>query len=389
MSNNYESKNYQDIFIENITDAQKYSLISDSEDFISRINNLEDIENAYVLSLSTHSLSDSNIYKSLDIIHNNLDINKATGEALDNFGKYFNLPRPLAQRSLVALEFSIPYPISQDITIPTGTEVTTDLGDIFITETDAIILHNTTKAIVNAYSLKTGYDSRVGKNTLKNMEKITVEGATVQVNNNDSSTGGKDAATDEEYRIILKNWTNILEKGTKSAYENYLNNFEGLDGYRLIPRWDGTGTIKIILDIPTESQEIIFQKIREGILENVQKYEDDDILVELVQTRTITNINCTVNVDIDEPIQYSLPNKEQIKIRVQNAIETFVNGGYREDGTYYRGLLIGQDFIPFQCGRFIAEEVSEVKNVDFEEDNSFTIGDYEKAETGEVIVDVE
>jgi hypothetical protein len=72
-----------------------------------------------------------------------------------------------------------------------------------------------------------------------------------------------------------------------------------------------------------------------------------------------------VNVDIDNAQYYSVDEREEIAIRVEKAIRLFIDGGYRKDGRWYTGLKIAEDFIPFQCGMFIASEVEEVRSVDF------------------------
>jgi hypothetical protein len=71
--------------------------------------------------------------------------------------------------------------------------------------------------------------------------------------------------------------------------------------------------------------------------------------------------------------------KAEIVQKVENAISTYVDGGYRTSGKYYSGLTIGEDFVPWKCGIFVSEEVSEVKNIVFASDEPIFVGNYEKA----------
>ena len=54
-----------------------------------------------------------------------------------------------------------------------------------------------------------------------------------------------------------------------------------------------------------------------------------------------------------------------IRQRVENAVKVYIDGGYRNNGEYHTGLLIGNDFIPLQCAIFVLQEVPELKSIDF------------------------
>lgn len=390
MTLNYTPKDYTQIFSEMIQDAQNNNLISDDENFIEHIENNEDIENIYVLDLSTHALSQSKGYEDLTKIYDSMDLNKATGEDLDRLGTYFNIQRPPAQKSIAGLVFSLNITLTEDVVIQEGTIVQTDLGEKYVTYETVIIPAGATEVTVTAKSELFGYASMVGKNTLTTLAtQINTGNARLTVTNPSASTNGKNEATDDEYREIIKNWTKVLTKGTKEAYDYYFMNIDGVDGYKLIPHWDGAGTLKIVIDAPTETLPTIIPKITNELTEKVHLYSDDDVIVEAAQTVSITNVTATVNVDINNLTPYSLPDKENISIRVKNAITTYIEGGYRTNGDYYIGLKLGEDFIPYQCGLFVAQEVNEVKNVIFSTTEPTLIEDYQKATVGVVNVIVE
>lgn len=387
---NYKEKTYDDLFTQSITNAQNVNLISEDEDFISHIKNNQDIENIYVLDLSVQSLNFQEAYKEITRNHKNNNINLADEEGLNVIGEKFNIIRPAPKRSIAGLVFSLQKVNDTDVIIPEGTIVETDDGEQYVTVKTGIIVAGQLNINVLAKSSLRGYNTRVPANTLKNIiTKIPVINNNISVINPNPSMGGNDGITDDEYRAILKEWPRIFTKGTKESFENFLQNYEGINDYRIIPKWDGPGTLKIIIDIPEEASETITTEIYEQLTEKVCQYKDDPVIVEVVKKVKVGNVNCTINVDIDNITPYSLPEKETIALRVKNALITFINGGYKSNGQYYKGLGISEDFIPFRASLFIGAEVPEVKNIIFENNSNFVVGDYEKAIAGDIIVNFE
>lgn len=387
---NYDEKTYQDIFTQSITNAQEVNLISEDENFIDHIKNNQDIENIYVLDLSVQSLNFQEAYKELSRVHRNHNINVADAEGLEEIGEKFNIFRPQPARSVAGLVFTLRNVHNTDVVIPEGTIVETDDGEQYVTMSTGTIVTGQLNTNILAKSSLRGYNTRVAANTLKNLiSKIPILNNSISVNNPSASTGGNDGITDDEYRAILKEWPRIFTKGTKESFDNFLTNYEGIDDYRLIPKWDGPGTLKVIIDIPEEASESVTSELFEQLREHVCQYKDDPLIVEVVKKVLVGNVNCTINVDIDEITPYSLPEKETIALRVKNALITYINGGYKSNGQYYKGLGIGEDFIPFRAGLFIGSEVNEVKNIIFEDDSNFVVGDYEKAVAGDIIVNFE
>lgn len=387
---NYTEKSYKQIFSESIEYAQELGILSDDDEFITHINNLDDIENFKVLDLSVHSNLDSKLYEDMSRIYDSFDVDKATGVDLDRLGAFFNVRRPQALSSVAGLTFTINNTVSQDIVIPQGTIVSTDDGEEFVTvETVSIVAGNST-VDVTAKSVATGYQSRVGKNTLVNLiTKVDAHNAKITVNNNSNTTIGRNEATDSEYRQLIKDWHNLLTRGTESAYNFYFRNYESIDGYRLIPHWDGPGTLKIVIDAPDEALTSIIKEIESDLKSDVHMYADDDVVIVPAERVLINDIVATVNVDIDNITEYTLPEKEDITLRIKNAIETFVDGGYRVDGSFYPGLGIGEDFIPYKCAVFLDSEIPELKNCTFKDSNNVVIEDYEKAKCGDIIINME
>ena len=354
---NYKEKDYDELFLSMMQDAYRYGLVSTDERFLDYINNRQDIENMYCLFLSVYAFENSQIFEEMTKLYNSNDLEKAVGKDLDIIGNKFGIPRPTARKSSVELTFTIAMNTDLDFKIPYGTIVSTKSGKNYYTVEDAVIVRGQTTTTVQALSVENGYNSRVDRETLT----ICSLSGIISVTNKKGSSGGRNAYTDREYRELIRNWTYSHIKGTKEAYDLFFAYYDGIDSYRLFPMWDGAGTLKIIVD---PSDDWILNDISEKIFENVQLI-DDDVYVTGAIPRTI-DVKIMINVDIDNAQYYSVDEREQIALLVEKAIRLYIDGGYRKDGRYYTGMRIGEDFVPYQLGLFIHDELgSVVRSVDF------------------------
>ena len=353
---NYKEKDYDTIFYEMLRDAYQYQLVSTDEKFLDYLQNRQDIENMYCMFLSVYAFENNLIYEDMTKLYNSNDLEKATGKDLDILGNKFGIPRPSATKSSVELTFQINPNPNADFIIPRGTIVSTANGVNYYTVEEGVIIRGQTNTLVEAMSSYNGYNSRVDKNTLR---YCSLNGIT-NVTNLKGSSGGRGAYSDEEYRTLIRNWAYSHIKGTKEAYERFFAYYDGIDGYKLVPLWNGAGTLKIVLD---PSDDYILNDVKNKLLENVQLF-DDDVTIVGAEKRTI-DVDVNVNVDIDNVGQYSIDERENIAIRVENAIRLYIDGGYRRNGQYYKGMTVGEDFIPFALGNFLSQEVPEIKSVDF------------------------
>ncbi|MBP5422969.1 MAG: baseplate J/gp47 family protein [Paludibacteraceae bacterium] len=354
---NYKEKDYDQLFLSMMQDAYMYGLVSTDERFIEYIRNRQDIENMYCLFLSVYAFENSKIFEEMTKLYNSNDIDKAQGKDLDIIGNKFGIPRPSARKSSVELTFTKLINSDLDFIIPQGTIVSTVTGKNYYTVEDAVIIRGQSTTTVQAMSVENGYNSRVDRETLV---VCSLSGISSVINYKGSS-GGRGAYTDREYRQLIKNWAYSHIKGTKEAYDLFFAYYDGIDDYRLFPQWDGAGTLKIIVD---PSDDWILNDISEKIFRNVQLIDDDVYVTGAIPRRI--DVDCVINVDIDNAQYYSVDEREQIAELVEKAVRLYIDGGYRKDGRYYTGMGIGEDFVPFQLGLFISSEVgSAIRSVDF------------------------
>ena len=201
---------------------------------------------------------------------------------------------------------------------------------------------------------------------------------------NTESSGGIDEYSDTQYRELLKKWRLINLKGSTEAYLQYFANFDGIDGYKLVPNWDGTGTLKIILD---PGYPIQLNKAYEEINAKVSQIDVDISLFAPIKKNI--NVYVVVNVDIDRINPYSSLEKEIIKSKIETAIKVFIDGGYRVNNVYYSGLKIGEDFIPHKLAVFLDEEIPELKNITFNYPTDYiSINDEEKGSSNNITIEM-
>ena len=352
---NYEEKAYEEIFEEMLNDSLEKGLISHAEDFASFIANQDDISNYYVMDKSVIAQMFAKAYTYISATYESA---KIEGNDLDDIGKIVGIPRPGATYAEAEVTFYISEAIEEDINVSAGVIISTEDNIEYRTLENIFIAAGKTETTVQTIAVESGVGSKVIENSLTRI----VDDLEIQIgcNNSKPSSGGTEEYTDDEYRYLLLNWTKIYIKGSDEAYENYFANFDGIDSYKIVPNWDGTGTVKVVLDPGTPYQ---LNGAYEDLQNTITQATED--IVMLSPTSKFIDIYAIVNVDIDQLNPYSSVEKDAIKARIITAIKCFIDGGYREDGSWYPGLVLGEDFIPHKLAVFLDDEISELKNISF------------------------
>ena len=359
---NYEQKYFAELFFNSIKDAYDNGLISNYEDFLNYISNREDISNYYVMTLAVIADSLEDVYYDMTSVYESNKIDYAIGVDLDYIGEMIGCPRPSATRSGVLVTFSLGSVIDAVVEIDKGVLVTSKTGVVFRTLEDAVIPIGERTVDVYCESVGTGVGTRVLSNSINNIESgldvNSING--LSVNNKESSSGGRNAYSDEEYRLLLKDWVKSKTKGTKEVFDRYFSGVHGVDGYKLIPLWNGSGTLKIVVD-PGYPYQLL--SIYNDIMGSVVQIDTDVTMWSPVKVPISVYIKC--NVDIDRANPFSASEKEEIKSRIIDAVNTYING----DVLNSSGLGIGEDFIPYQLGLFLGNVVPEIRSLSFVKSN--------------------
>ena len=382
---NYEEKTYEEIFEAALEDSVNNGLASRATDFESFIANREDISNYYIMDKSVISYMIRRVYEAATLVYNCVDLDLATGIDLDNIGRKLGIPRPMDTKASVRVTFTLDdVELENDISFDEGIVVSTDDGIEYETVEPLYISVENNKATVQCLSVEAGSKVKISRETITTV--IDELGYNFNVINSKPSSGGTDKYNDDDYRELLGNYRKILIKGSKEAYEEFLANFDGIDGYKLIPNWDVTGTMKVILDIDPDDSYLL-NEAYERIQSEVSQADDDIVMFSPVPKEI--DIEASINVDIDQINPYSELEKEDIKSRIISAIGVFINNGYRNDDTWYNGLGIGEDFIPHKLAVFLDEEIPELKDITFKTPTEpITILDEEIGVTNNIFIEM-
>lgn len=355
---NYTQKSFKEIFENVLNDMLEKGMISHSDEFNSYIENQEDISNYYIMDKAAISLMFERAYEDATKIYNSINLDLATSSDLDNLGKLHGVPRPQATYAMAVLTFTANSTVSEDISYDENIIVESRNGISYRTLDKINIPVGEESCEVQAIALTPGVKGRVGANVLTNIVSSSINN--LSVTNLNSSVGGIEEYTDEEYRALLLSWSLIYLKGSLEAYEDYFANFDGIEGYKLVPNWDGTGTMKIILDPGTDYQlNRAYNEIQSGVVQATEA------IVLTRPEKVLIDISVVVNIDIDQINPYSDIEKDVVKANIAKSIITFINGGDRLNGEYYPGLMIGEDFIPHKLAVFLDDEILELKSIQF------------------------
>lgn len=362
----YKRKEYPEIFMKELTNALMVNLISRQEDFERYIKNRNDISNFYVMLLSIFAETVDELYTDIDNEYYSNKVDYAVESDMDDLGVLLYCSRPMGTRSAVKLTFTLNQEQSDEVRIPEGYIIchSEANGLSFRSSEELYFGLGETEKTITALCTRKGSRYQTEKDTVTVIDSDLsdyIDGS-VNVTNHNSSYGGSDPFTDEDYRTLLKNWILKNQKGNLVAYQEFLENVDGLESYNLIPIWDGAGTVKIVLDCDDSSD--IMNTVWEGVNEITKNIDADIFLV--TPEKIVIDVYTTVDVNIDRVNPFSQSEMKDIKSKIVAAINRYIHGGVRVNGDYYKGLVIGQDFVPFQLARFVTEEVPEVQNMEFE-----------------------
>lgn len=378
-------EHYQEIFKKKLDDAVSYGLISHDDNFADLIENREDIANWFVMDSSLNAERIAELFEFITQVYlsSKLEVtskegnilNAATGRDLDDIGKLIFCPRPQATKAGVELIFTLSRELQSDVTEPAGVQVSSRAGVIFETVEELYFAAGVTQCTVQAYAISPGVASRVVANSLtrivSRLENINMG---VSVTNIVSASGGSEAYGDDEYRELLKHWIEVHLKGHHWAYINYFARVDGVDGYNLIPNWDGTGTIKIVVD-PGDAYTL--NKIYDEINNDVT--QESEAIVLMAPVLKPVDVYAVCNVDIDTINPYSNVEKENIASKIVSSINVYIEN-----------MRLGEDFIPHKLAVFLDKEIPELKNIEFSYPEApITITDEEKCVTGNIEIKME
>ena len=190
------------------------------------------------------------------------------------------------------------------------------------------------------------------------------------------------------YKGITEGFAEYLSRKCTDSkakdFDYYFANFDGIDGYKLVPNWDVTGRMKVILD---PGSSYLLNKAYNELQNNITQGTEDIVMF----PPNVKNIDiyAMVDVDIDMVNPYSDTEKEDIKNKISSAIKVFIDEGYKTNGEWCSGLSIGEDFIPHKLAVFLDNEIPELKNIAFKYPEDYVaIGDDELGKVNNINIEM-
>lgn len=374
-----QSRTETQIFLEMIQDANNKGLIQASQETLEKIEQGIITSNQYIMDLSVHSKPLSELEQENENNYNNININTATGQALDNFGDLQNVPRITASPAYVDIIITIPVPSAENITIPAGTKVlietAANVGD-YVTSNEIILPAGVESVTGRAESVDYGVQNNLLIGNVRGLDGFPTLNAT----NETEGTHGRNIEEDADYKIRIKDWKTINERGSEDCIQDYLNNYNGLNGYALIPLYAGVGTLKVICDtLQTE-----LENISDGLHQNAMLYTDPSPLCVLPESLTLNNLI----IEINPSSETSTLTNEELKQLIIAQTKTFVNGGFNRNGLQIRGMSIGADFVPSQLIQYLLSQIPEINNIILSEQSIINVPAENKFQIETITVDI-
>lgn len=369
-------KTETEMLLDAIEYAIRQGLLPDNENLVQQISEGKNTENQYVRDLATnvyiHYLAKDEINELAGIIN----LNEARGEQLDTIGELLGVARITSEPARVELLLTSTLLVKEDMTIPGGTKLliidSMKHPEPYVTSEDVFIPGGVEQMLVQAESINHVFQDSLEEECVVGLEGV--EGFTVT--NPSSGTNGRNIEEDDDYRERIKNWQVINERGSSQNIENYLSHYDGLDGFHLIPLYDGVGTLKIVAD----TLEGRLPRLQEDVYTNCMIDTDFPPLVVLPTSQTI---NLSVNVSLVEGVTVT---EDEVRNMIINLTNAYVTGGKRRNGASWKGLQIGEDFAPALWLQFLMNEIPEIRNIYSSNDAIVPVGDLNKLVVGDVTV---
>lgn len=272
----------------------------------------------------------------------------ARGFASTTFGEYLDLrceEHGLTRRAAVKAAGQVTFTGASGTVIPSGTMVATPADPML--QVAAIEFVTTEEVTIPAGgSIEADIQASVaGEDGNVLAETITVLGTYIAgvtaVSNAAATTGGEDTETDEALlsRYLIK----VQSPGTsgnKADYRNWALEVAGVGDAKVIPLWDGEGTVKVVLidedKLPADS----------GVVTAVQNYIDPSSgqgggkapigATVTVAAATAVNINVTATMTLTGSRTLA-----QVKTAFEAALNTYLQGLAFADDPKVRYVKIG------------------------------------------------
>lgn len=281
------------------------------------------------------------IYQNINYAANQNLPSRATGENLDALAQLFYLrERPAATPAYVTMEFTLSAEQSTAIIIPQGTRITTAAGDpVFETVEEAVFDIGETTVQVQARCQEAG---TAGNGYEAGQINVCVDLFTYYEScaNVETSGGGSDAPTDDEfYELLINSASAWSSAGPRSAYKYYAKSVS-------------TDIADVVVTSPSPGEVVLYALMNDGTIAGsavkgmiLLACNDDEVrpLTDLV------SVDDPVEVSYDITLTYYMSTESEksaadIQQDVENAVDEYVT---------WQSSRLGRDINPSKLVQMI------------------------------------
>jgi len=233
-------------------------------DMLARLTNsdLQTREGSFANDvLSAAALEIYNLYHSMDALIPMFYLDETSGEYIDKQAAVFGLTRKAGTLAACTITFTG----SDGSTVPAGAVYYTQAGLAFTLDADATITAGTATGTLTAAEVGDAYNIGAGEivTALQNYSGVTGYA-------NGAATGGTDAETDA---ALLSRLQNQLRRAPTSGnpyhYQQWAASVDGVGAARIVSKWDGPGTVKVIL--ASQNMEPVDETVRAAAVAYIEK----------------------------------------------------------------------------------------------------------------------
>ena len=262
----------------------------------AKISDKADYEGSFSRDLiNANSIEFENAYAEMNLIIDAAFAFSSWGEYLTARCAEFGVDRKQAVKAKGEITFTG----GQGVFVPKGSLVSVKNGAQFSTDAD-IMLDGNGKGTVKITCTDVGTKGNVQAHTINNLP-VSISGVTA-VDNEKTTQDGADEETDEE---LLKRYSVIVRtpatSGNKYHYYNWAMSIAGVGGCRVVPLWNGAGTVKIIIvnaEMQSAGQDLV--KAVKDYIESVRPIGADVTVVSPAPKRINIVVDVLGKVNVDE-----------------------------------------------------------------------------------------
>lgn len=264
-----------------------------------------------------------NFGSQLDFLERQMFPTTATGKYLDYHCAERGVTRKSGTKAIGKVTFSLEYALDSNVSIPSGTVVSTQGENPlrFVTKNYGFIAKGKTYVELSVEAELVGEKYNVSKGTVTAL--VSQVPSIYSVTNLDSFTGGEDKENDEQLRNRLMYIYKHHNNGTNIAfYKSLAESMDGVYSVGIVPKNRGVGTVDIFI---SKKGEVADSDLVSTVQKTIAKEREVNVSI-VVQSATASYVNVGVKLELENGYSYTDIKNECEKV-IKDYVTTLGVGG--------------------------------------------------------------